>query len=70
VLVPANAFKNPTPRSSAQNPSDSVVPDLLDLYNFLNAYIERPRGVLLAGARGSRYAIRQDGEGQQRGRCL
>lgn len=40
----------PTPPSSARNPFRLILPDLLDLYKYLNAYIERHRGVLLAGA--------------------
>ncbi|OAP50304.1 hypothetical protein ATB98_14920 [Sinorhizobium saheli] len=50
VLVPANAFKNANSSFFGSKPFRLVLPDLLDLYKYLNAYIERHRGVLLAGA--------------------
>ncbi|MEY9584275.1 hypothetical protein [Sinorhizobium fredii] len=49
VLVPANAFKNANSSFFGSKPFRLILPDLLDLYNYLNAYIERHRGVLLAG---------------------
>ncbi|WP_410176692.1 hypothetical protein [Sinorhizobium medicae] len=50
VLVPANAFKNANSSFFGSKPFRLVLPDLFDLYKYLNAYIERHRGVLLAGA--------------------
>ncbi|WP_420841279.1 hypothetical protein [Ensifer aridi] len=50
VLVPANAFKNANSSFFGSKPFRLVLPDLLDLYKYLNAYIERHREVLLAGA--------------------
>ncbi len=50
VLVPANAFKNANSSFFGSKPFRLVLPDLLDLYKYLNAYIGRHRGVLLAGA--------------------
>ncbi|MBP1886520.1 hypothetical protein [Sinorhizobium mexicanum] len=50
VLVPANAFKNANSSFFGSKPFRLILPDLLDLYKYLNAYIERHRGVLLAGA--------------------
>lgn len=50
VLIPSNAFKNANSSLFGSKPLRLVLPDLLDLYKYLNAYIERRRGVLLAGA--------------------
>ncbi|MBB4189313.1 hypothetical protein GGE07_005995 [Sinorhizobium terangae] len=50
VLVPANAFKNANSSFLGSKPFRLILPDLLDLYKYLNAYIERHCGVLLAGA--------------------
>lgn len=50
VLIPSNAFKNANSSFFGSKPFRLVLPDLQDLYKYLNAYIERYRGVLLAGA--------------------
>ncbi|PJR12752.1 hypothetical protein [Sinorhizobium meliloti] len=50
VLIPSNAFKNANSSFFGSKPFRLVLPDLQDLYKYLNAYIERHRGVLLAGA--------------------
>ncbi len=50
VLVPANAFKNANSSFFGSKPFRLILPNLLDLYKYLNVYIERHREVLLAGA--------------------
>ncbi|WP_370643762.1 hypothetical protein [Shinella sp. NM-101] len=50
VLIPSNAFKNANSSFFGSKPFRLILPDLLDLYKYLNAYIDRHRGVLLAGA--------------------
>ncbi|WP_075042273.1 hypothetical protein [Brucella intermedia] len=50
VLIPSNAFKNANSSFFGSKPFRLILPDLQDLYTYLNAYIERHRGVLLAGA--------------------
>jgi len=51
VLIPSNAFKNANSSFFGSKPFRLVLPDLLDLYKFLNDYIERHRAVLLRNAR-------------------
>ncbi len=51
VLIPSNAFKNANSSFFGSKPFRLILPDLLDLYKYLNAYIERHRGVLLADAK-------------------
>lgn len=51
VLIPSNAFKNANSSFFGAKPFRLVLPDLLDLYKFLNDYIERHRAVLLRNAR-------------------
>ncbi len=50
VLIPSNAFKNANSSFFGSKPFRLVLPNLQDLYPHLNAYIERHRAVLLAGA--------------------
>ena len=50
VLIPSVAFKNSGSSFFGQKPFRLVLPDLLDLYQYLDAYIDRHRGVLLGGA--------------------
>ncbi|MET4687435.1 hypothetical protein ABIA13_001880 [Sinorhizobium fredii] len=50
VLIPSNAFKNATSSFFGQKPFRLILPDLLDLYKYINAYVERHRAALLAGA--------------------
>nr|CAD6596714.1 hypothetical protein RTCK_00365 [Rhizobium sp. TCK] len=50
VFIPSNAFKNSGSSFFGQKPFRLVLPDLLDLYTHLNAYIERHRKVLLGRA--------------------
>lgn len=50
VLIPSVAFKNSGSSFFGQKPFRLVLPDLLDLYKYLDAYIDRHRGVLLGGA--------------------
>jgi hypothetical protein len=50
VLIPSNAFKNANSSFFGSKPFRLVLPDLQDLYPYLNAYIDRHRGVLLGGA--------------------
>ncbi|AYM60613.1 hypothetical protein [Agrobacterium fabrum] len=50
VFIPSNAFKNSGSSFFGQKPFRLVLPDLLDLYTYLNAYIERHRKVLLGRA--------------------
>ncbi|KAA9361441.1 hypothetical protein [Ochrobactrum quorumnocens] len=51
VLIPSNAFKNANSSFFGAKPFRLVLPDLIDLYKFLNDYIERHRAVLLRNAR-------------------
>jgi hypothetical protein len=51
VLIPAVAFKNSSSSFFGQKPFRLILPDLLDLYKYLDAYIDRHRGVLLGGAK-------------------
>ncbi len=50
MLIPSNAFKNSNSSFFGAKPFRLVLPDLMDLYRYLNAYIDRHRGVLLAEA--------------------
>lgn len=50
VFIPSNAFKNSGSSFFGQKPFRLVLPDLLDLYTYLNAYIERHRKILLGRA--------------------
>ena len=54
VLIPAAAFKNSSSSFFGQKPFRLILPDLLDLYQYLDAYIDRHRGVLLGGAKDPR----------------
>ncbi|WP_206427942.1 hypothetical protein [Rhizobium sp. CIAT894] len=51
VLIPSVAFKNSGSSFFGQKPFRLILPDLLDLYKHLDAYIDRHRGVLLNGAK-------------------
>ncbi|SOC81724.1 hypothetical protein SAMN05421890_0101 [Ensifer adhaerens] len=51
VLIPSVAFKNSGSSFFGQKPFRLILPDLLDLYKYLEAYIDRHRGVLLGPAR-------------------
>ncbi|MBY3417218.1 hypothetical protein HFN87_28590 [Rhizobium laguerreae] len=51
VFIPSVAFKNSGSSFFGQKPFRLILPDLLDLYKYLDAYIDRHRGVLLAGAK-------------------
>jgi len=50
VLIPSNAFKNANSSFFGSKPFRLILPDLQDLYKYLNAYIDRHRRMLLAGA--------------------
>ncbi len=50
VLIPSNAFKNANSSFFGSKPFRLILPDLQDLYKYLNAYIDRHRRVLLGGA--------------------
>ncbi len=50
VLIPSVAFKNSGSSFFGQKPFRLILPDLLDLYKYLEAYIDRHRGVLLGSA--------------------
>ncbi len=50
VLIPSVAFKNSGSSFFGQKPFRLILPDLLDLYKYLDAYIDRHRGVLLGDA--------------------
>ena len=47
VLIPSIAFRNSGSSFLGQKPFCLILPDLLDLYKYLEAYIDRHRGVLL-----------------------
>jgi hypothetical protein len=51
VLIPSAAFKNSGSSFFGQKPFRLILPDLLDLYKYLDAYINRHRGVLLGSAK-------------------
>ncbi|MFN7027627.1 MAG: hypothetical protein ACK4QP_24475, partial [Pseudorhizobium sp.] len=51
VLIPSIAFKNSGSSFFGQKPFRLILPDLLDLYKYLEAYIDRHRGVLLGSAK-------------------
>lgn len=51
VLIPSVAFKNSGSSFFGQKPFRLIVPDLLDLYEYCDGYIDRHRGVLLGGAK-------------------
>jgi hypothetical protein len=51
VLIPAVAFKNASSSFFGQKPFRLILPDLLDLYKYLEAYIDKHRGVLLGSAK-------------------
>ncbi|MBD8653856.1 hypothetical protein IFT66_22455 [Rhizobium sp. CFBP 13726] len=51
VLIPSVAFKNSGSSFFGQKPFRLILPDLLDLYKYLEAYIDRHRGVLLGSAK-------------------
>ena len=51
VLIPSAAFKNSGSSFFGQKPFRLILPDLLDLYKYLDAYIDRHRGVLLGAAK-------------------
>ena len=51
VLIPAVAFKNSGSSFFGQKPFRLILPDLLDLYKYLDVYIDRHRGVLLGPAK-------------------
>lgn len=51
VLIPSNAFKNSNSSFFGAKPFRLVLPDLMDLYDHLNAYIDRHRAVLLKNAK-------------------
>ncbi|HYC68797.1 hypothetical protein [Brevundimonas sp.] len=50
VYIPAVAFKNADSSFFAGKPFRLILPDLGDLYRYLDAYVERHRGRLLNGA--------------------
>lgn len=50
VLIPSVAFKNANSSFFGSKPFRLILPDLLDLYHHINAYIERHRKVLLGQA--------------------
>jgi integrase len=51
VLIPSVAFKNSGSSFFGQKPFRLILPDLLDLYKYLEAYIDKHRGVLLGSAK-------------------
>ena len=51
VLIPSIALKNSGSSFFGQKPFRLILPDLLDLYKYLDAYIDRHRGVLLGPAK-------------------
>ncbi len=51
VLIPSVAFKNSGSSVFGQKPFRLILPDLLDLYKYIDAYIDKHRGVLLGGAK-------------------
>lgn len=50
VLIPANALKNSNSSFFGSKPFRLILPNLLDLYYYINAYIDRHRRILLADA--------------------
>ncbi|MBL0374360.1 hypothetical protein JJB09_20300 [Rhizobium sp. KVB221] len=50
VLIPAVAFKNANSSFFGSKPFRLILPDLQDLYHYINAYVDRHRRVLLGGS--------------------
>jgi hypothetical protein len=50
VFIPAKAFKNSGSSYFAGKPFRILLPDLADLYSYIDAYLDRHRAVLLGGA--------------------
>ncbi len=50
MLIPAVAFKNAHSSFFGDKPFRLILPDLLDLYRYIDAYVERHRAVLLRTA--------------------
>lgn len=50
VLIPASAFKNANSSFFGSKPFRLVLPDLAGLYDFIDAYLDKHRAVLLNGA--------------------
>lgn len=50
MLIPSNAFKNANSSLFGSKPFRLVLSDLHVLYPYLDAYVDRHRGVLLGGA--------------------
>lgn len=50
VLIPASAFKNSSSSFFSGKPFRLILPDLGDLYSYIEAYLTTHRGVLLNGA--------------------
>lgn len=51
VLIPSIAFKNSTSSFFGSKPFRLVLPDLADLYAYIDAYVDKHRAVLLRGAK-------------------
>jgi len=51
VFIPASAFKNAGSSFFAKQPFRLMLPNLADLYQYLDAYVDRHRAVLLKGAK-------------------
>ncbi|NTG32645.1 hypothetical protein G6K91_00055 [Agrobacterium rhizogenes] len=51
VLIPSIAFKNSNSSFFGSKPFRLILPDLLDLYYYIGAYIDRHRGILLRDAK-------------------
>ena len=51
MLIPSVAFKNASSSFFGQKLFRLILPDLLDLYKYLEAYIDKHRGVLLGSAK-------------------
>jgi hypothetical protein len=51
VLIPSVAFKNSSSSFFGRKPFRLILPDLLGLYKYLEAYVDRHRGVLLGSAK-------------------
>lgn len=50
VLIPASAFKNANSSFFGKKPFRLVLPDLGELYGYIDAYLDKHRAVLLNGA--------------------
>lgn len=70
VFIPSVAFKKANSSFFGSKPFRLILPDLGELYHYLDAYIDCHRLVLLKHAADPGHAVREDGKAHQQGRGL